>query len=193
MKKTQLYVITSFFIIFTVTDSQAAVGRKQDGLEQKSRIEQNQRDALAFQGKVRLVEVSQKLGLPAAEVAKFFKEEIDSGKANMLAWAELLQGITTIKRNATKEDFQKQDIMARNLRSYVQIRKSKLANDLHIRESDLLDIQKNFTLDQQTNFGKVLQRASELSNSGKLVSMDAAFEQALKETGYYNKYRSCKI
>lgn len=180
------------FSAFLATQSFAAGVEKSELKGPKVEIDQAKNDALDAKG--RMVEISQKLNIPSAELTGFFKQELASGKGNKRAWSELMVFVTMKpKANATAEDFQHVTLASEALSNYIGIRNSKVVDNLSIRETDLVEVQKGWTIDQKTNFNKVLKRTSELAKTGRFNTLEDAFNQALVDTGYAAKYRSCRI
>lgn len=142
--------------------------------------------------KVRLSEVSRRLNIPAKELSEFFKNGSASSKT---AWKELFKEMSVdSNRNATRHDYKNADVLSEMVGSYVRVRKSGLVDNFHIREADLVEINASWTFEQKSNFTRVLRRASEIAQQGsKVTTIDEAFEKALSELGYLEKYRKgCK-
>lgn len=159
---------------------------------ERANIEANQGKAEATKAKSRMAEVAQKLNISASELSAFFKAEINTG--NKRAWSELLVMVTAKpKANATKEDLQHSALASQIVSSYINLRKANIVDNLTVRETDLVEIQKTWTITQKTNFAKVWARAEVLVASGKFNTKEDAFQQALSDTGYQAKYNSCNI
>ena len=71
----------------------------------------------------------------------------------------------------------------------MSIKTSGIADNLPVSEHDLLDMQKNFTIQERANFGRVLRDTAELSKGSQFASADQAFEKALDKNGYLEKYK----
>ena len=165
---------------------------KVEGVEAREDLDLILRATDSMRGKMRLLEISQRLKLSESDVVGFFKEEVKSGrldKKTSAAWSVLLGGLSVSKAGATASDFQNADVLAEAVGSFISIRKSGLADNLKLNESELADMQKSWTVAQRGNFARVLRRTAELSKGNQFVTTEDAFQKALDELGYLEKYK----
>jgi hypothetical protein len=172
-------------IVHETVDVESPAGR--EDLERALQISQG------HQGKMRLVEISSRLKMPAAEVAEFFRQESKGGlpKENVQAWVKLIGDISVDRRrgNVSSVDFENADVLSETLNSLIRLRKSGLPGKFHVTEVDLADMQKSWNLNQRTNFTRVLRRAADIAKNSGVATAEDAFEQALGELGYLEAYR----
>lgn len=190
-------LITTVTVISAIAwsfNTQAATGRDVAPERKGTETRQQSQD---FAAKVRLEEVAQKIGLPVTEVRSFFKSEIESGRANMVAWGEIATQAIAVKRNATKQDLLANNAAASLLRSYISIRQAKQADTINIREADLAEVlnSSSWSLMGKEKLATVLDRTATLLNAknSKFVTTEDAFNQAMKEMGLDGKYNRCRL
>lgn len=166
---------------------------KVEGIDARAELDEFLKLDETAEGKVRVLEMTQKMKITSTEFVDFFKAEKSAGrltKESSAAWAKLLSTVSARpKTGATATDFENADLSAETLGSYIKLRKSGLADNLDVREASLVDVQKTWTTTQRANFAKTLKRAAELSQSGQYVTAQDAFEKALDEQGYLEKYK----
>ncbi len=169
-----------------------AAGARENRVESRADMDARLGKDASAEGKLKLSETAERLGMQARDLSEFFQKQLKDGAADMHAWAKLLKDITP-KARAAAADIAAADIALTNVRNYLEIRNSRAADNIEIREADLAEIQEKWSLEQKANFGKVLEKTVELVKSGKFATTEEAFEAALKAEGRYSKYRSCKI
>ncbi len=180
IKIKQFHTLLVSTVVFGLCASLALAAPGRRPTEPRRTVEQRGRHD-RMQNKAELLELAQKLSVPEAQLVAFLKVETKTSKENKQAWSQLLTEI------------QKSQVARESVRSYIEMRNSRVIDDFHIRGTDLLAIQKNWTPVQKANFAKVLQRMAEISNTGRVLTAEQAFEQAMKENGFWEKYRSCKL
>ncbi|MBC7398098.1 MAG: hypothetical protein H7333_11700 [Bdellovibrionales bacterium] len=78
---------------------------------------------------------------------------------------------------------------------FIRIKSSGAIDQLDFSETDLIEIIKSDQWDskQRERFSNVLKRTAELAENSHLLTQNDAFEQALKELGYWSEYiKGCK-
>lgn len=145
----------------------------------------------------KLKEISLKLGMEAKDLKDFFikqGKEKKLSRANAESWNTLLKN-TTIngRQRASQADYTNANILSEMLGNYIRLRDSNLPDTITIRESDILEIHRQWTAEQKMNFVKVLREAVKIAQSSKAADMEMAFEKALKKMGLLEEYRkSCQ-
>lgn len=144
-----------------------------------------------------LERIAGRTGLSRQVIFQYLKDAAPKWtEASEVAWTSLLNKTSVKSRGiVSKEDFENADLNADLISGFVGTKNSKsVVDDLPFSEVDLNKLSQTFDVKQKSNFARVLKRTAELVSSGAtVVSMKAAFEQALKELGYYDEYmKHCK-
>ena len=194
-------VLMSAFVIALGTTTVVSYHAKAEGVQVKAEDVAQERinldDILAHEtsveGQQLVLDLSQRMGIPAKELAEFFKSEENDKKLlprMRAAWTMLLENSMPVGKTPSAQEIERANILASTLGSFMKMRRSGLANDLSgtIDEEILLSMQKNYTLSQRTRFAKVIHEASDIAHvSGSAGTMKDAFRKALEKEGYLAK------
>jgi hypothetical protein len=137
-------------------------------------------------------ELAKVAGLKEAEVREFFGRS--HVKAEAPIWTELLVRTTTAGiEKPTPADFQTANRNADLVAALVRIQKSAPEAPGSITARDVLEVQRNWTAKEQSNFFQVLERASQIAKTSQVSNQAEAFRLALKEKGLLEKFeKGCK-
>lgn len=138
-------------------------------------------------------EVAQSLRVTPVELAEFIKAELKNDAKAKEAYTQLFASLSaSVKPGARAEDFRAAEVQSETLSSFIALKRSNLVSDFHIGAKDLVAISKAWTPTQKENFARTLRRASVIASErgrSKVLTMEDAFERALKEEGRLDKYR----
>lgn len=180
-----VFFLSLILLLSISSDLQAASRGKPEGatVRGKDVIDKSIRKGLKNKVNSEMTDLATSLNINPKELREFVIQERAGTQQSKKAWAELF---ARVQQN-------KEPVSIQSLSSYLKIRTSKIVDNLSVRETDLLAIQKNWTIRQQENFSLVLNKAAEIAHSGKEVTMEAAYQRALKDLGYSKKAKSCKL
>ncbi len=194
MKAAFKHFLCSTLILFSATSSFAQSkdvvgGRFSEALNKVK----NEQELSRHYGE-RLDVIAKNMGTNRATVFKFFKERsAQMTEAKSLAWSKLLSATKVSSRKTiTPQDSLNAQVMAQTVSSFIRIKNSKAFDKLDFDEVDLAKTT-SWEPKQKENFANVLKRTAEIAETSNLPTQNLAFEQALKELGYWNEYiKGCK-
>ncbi|MEK6706837.1 MAG: hypothetical protein AABZ06_13725 [Bdellovibrionota bacterium] len=168
-------------------------GKKEIGRDAERR--QKIRELLKNDGN--LSEISRLTKLSKRDVVDFFEREAEVGRLEGEAlggWRVLLGTMVTARTSATIAwEFASAELIADSVGSFMRLRKAGMQEAFHINERSLLDVQSTWTFEQRSNFSRVLERAADIAEKSvkenRPLTNEEAFEKALDELGYLEKYR----
>jgi len=126
-------------------------------------------------------------------VFDFFKERADKmNESSSTAWSDLLTHSTNHGAK-TAEDFLKVQLTAETVGAFIKIKSAKAVDNFPVTEVDLAQASHAWTTKQRENFARVLSRTNQILETSNAPTLNDAYEQALKDLGYYDEYiKGCK-
>ncbi|MCO5143251.1 MAG: hypothetical protein M9962_09205 [Oligoflexia bacterium] len=178
--------LASLSILLSISSDLEAAGRTTNkGNTIRSRKQIDEKIAKGVDARVNseMASLASKLDIPPKEFTDFIASEKASPNSAKDVWAKLFARSQEAKSGLSQQV----------LSSYLKVRTSKTIDNLSVREKDILEIQENWTVRQQGNFNLVLARTAEIARSGKEITMESAYQRALKELGFKKKMNTCKL
>ena len=194
VSKMSLTLCTAFTLLAFSAQAQiiedAAGGKFSEALKgAKTELELKKATAERFD------DIAMRMGGNRKIVFDFFKHRADKmSEASSQAWSELLRTskVSSRKKVITQQDSLNAQTTAEMIAHYIDIKTSPAADKLDINELDLVKTN-SWEPKQRENFSKVLKRTAELAKTSNLPTQNDAFEQALKDLGYWAEYvKGCK-
>jgi hypothetical protein len=136
-------------------------------------------------GRMETLRLTQRMGISSTDLTSFLTAEARTGRLSgngAKAYAELINESSDGSNPANA------NIAAEITGSYIKIRMSNLAGSLPFSEIDLAAT-KSWSSTERSNFARVLRRTAEIASTNGVATSEQAFEKALSDTGYLEKYK----